>query len=96
MVTKGHVLEREPFFEGDVTPVFRCDFKFMPDRSRYGGGDFKNHPEGGNLVGWTKQAQNSSIAYLQFGHDRIACANPYFRRVVASAVIWAAAEASEA
>ena len=76
-----------------VTPLLRSDFKFTADRFRYGGVDFKDHPEGGNLVGWTKKARNSSIAYLQFGHDRVAYANPYFRRLVANAVIWAAAEA---
>lgn len=81
-----------PVLEKDVTPLLRSDFSFKPENFRYGGIDFKDHPEGSNLVGWTKKARNSSIAYLQFGHDSVAYANPYYRLLLANAVKWAAAE----
>ena len=83
-------------FENDVTPLLRSDFAFKAENFRYGGVDFKNHPEGSNLVGWTKKARNSSIAYLQFGHDHVAYADPHYRRLVANAVKWAAAEGPSA
>ena len=81
-----------PVLEDDVTPILRSDFTFTADKFHYGGVGFQEHPEGSNLVGWTKKARNSSIAYLQFGHERIGYENAYFRKLLANAVKWAAAE----
>ena len=47
-------------FESDVTPLLRSDFTFKAENFRYGGVDFKNHPEGSNLGGWTKKARNAA------------------------------------
>ncbi|WP_086929338.1 ThuA domain-containing protein [Agarilytica rhodophyticola] len=81
-----------PVFEDEVQPLLRSDFTFTADKFRYGGVGFQQHPEGSNLVGWTKKALNSSIAYLQFGHDQVAYRNPYYRRLFANAIVWAAAQ----
>lgn len=78
--------------ENDVTPLLRSDFTFKAENFRYGGVGFQNHPGGSNLVGWTKKARNSSIAYLQFGHDHVVYADPTYRRLIVNAVRWAAAE----
>ncbi len=78
--------------EDDVTPLLRSDFEFTANRFRYGGVGFRDHPGGSNLVGWTKTAGNSPIAYLQFGHDHVVFENPTFHRLVTNAMKWAISE----
>ena len=62
---------------------------------RYGGIGFKDHPTGSNLVGWTKTAYNSPIAYLQFGQDHVGYENPVFATLVNNAIRWGVAELSQ-
>jgi type 1 glutamine amidotransferase len=47
------------------------------------------HPTGSNLVGWTKQHDNSRICYLQGGDDVEAWNNAHFQQLFSNAITWA-------
>jgi len=96
-------LTDEPYlaqiFVDEVTPLLRADLPFTRDRffsadlavrgrmyAREGWG----HPPGCNLVGWTKQAINSRLVYLQPGDGLSAYDNPHYRRLVENAIRWVA------
>ena len=81
-----------PVLEDEVVPLLRSDFHFTAENFRYGGVDFESHPEGSNIVAWTKMARRSPIVYLQFGHDRSAYENPSYRKLITNAVRWVASE----
>ncbi len=81
-----------PVNEEDVTPLLRSDFDFTADNFRMGGIDFKQHPKGSNLLGWTKPAKNSTVVYLQFGHDHIAYSNLIFQTLIVNAIKWIVTE----
>lgn len=81
-----------PVMEAKVKPLLRSDFEFDAENFRMGGVDFKTHPRGSNLVGWTKRYANSPIAYLQMGHSRHSYENPIYRKLIANAVKWTASE----
>ena len=81
-----------PVNESEVTPLLRSDFEFEAKNFRYGGLGFKDHPTGSNLVGWTKTAYNSPIAYLQFGQDHVGYENPIFTTLLNNAIRWGVAE----
>jgi len=49
-----------------------------------------SHPRGTGLVGWTKSAGRSPVAYLQPGHGPAAYANASFRRLLSNAIGWVA------
>lgn len=78
--------------EADVTPLLRSDFSFTADRFHHGGVGFKDHPPASNLIGWTKRARNAPLAYLQPGHGPDIYFDPIYRRLIANAVLWAAAD----
>ena len=76
--------------EDSVRPLLRnTNFKFLPENFNYGGDDFKNHPEGSNLVGWTKAYKNSPIAYIMFGHGPQVYSDPKYRTLIGNAITWA-------
>ena len=79
-----------PVLEDRVTPLLRSDYAFSPENFPMGGVGFERHPRGSNLVGWTKHAYRSPIAYLQGGHGPEAYANPSYRKLLANAVRWTA------
>lgn len=87
-------------FEGDVTPLLRSDYPF--ERAQFysahhavTGKMFYNddwpHPDGSNIIGWTKRHANSSIAYLQPGDGPATFASEAYRCLVENAIRWAAA-----
>ena len=78
-----------PVLEHTVTPLLRSDFDFVAANFHHGGLGFKEHGRGSNLVGWTKMARNSPIAYLAHGHGPIVYGDPNFIRLVGNAVKWA-------
>lgn len=82
-----------PVLEDQVTPLLRSDFTFTAEHFHHGGDGFKEHPEASSLVGWTKMARNSPIAYIQPGHAPTAYENPLYRRLIENAVGWAFEEA---
>jgi hypothetical protein len=51
-----------------------------------------DHPPGSSLIGWTKMAINSRLAYLQPGDGVAAYDNPHYRRLVENALRWVAGQ----
>jgi type 1 glutamine amidotransferase len=49
-------------------------------------------PAGSPVIGWTKRARNSALAYLQPGHGPTAYANPHYRLLVKNAIEWSIRE----
>jgi type 1 glutamine amidotransferase len=87
-------------FEGDVTPLLRSNAPF--DRDHFWSAELAvagkmycrdgwEHPAGSNLVGWTKQALNSRLVYLQPGDGPATYDDPHYRRLVENAIRWVAA-----
>ena len=75
-------------FEDDINPILRSDYEFV-DKNFYSaaraleGEMFSNrdwsHQNGSNIFVWTKNYENSSIAYLQFGDGPSSYSNENFR-----------------
>lgn len=84
-----------PVDEDNVVPLLRSDFTFNADNFRMGGVNFKHHPEGSNLLGWTKMARNSPIVYLQFGHDHKSYKNNAFQHLIVNAIKWTVGVAND-
>jgi uncharacterized protein len=87
-------------FEADVTPLLRSSATFTRDHfysadAAVKGRMFENegwdHPPGSNLIGWTKQALNSRVVYLQPGDGPSVYDNPHYRRLVENAIKWVCA-----
>ena len=47
-----------------------------------------DHPESGDLLGWTNTYGKSRIVYLQFGHDNNAYSNQNFRQLLRQSIDW--------
>ena len=105
-VDDGFEIEDElylcPIFEEDVTPLLRSNASFTDDAfysaaNAVRGAMFSregwSHPEGSNLVGWTKRVGRSPIVTLTLGDGPSAYANESFRKLVGNAIRWVAAEA---
>lgn len=86
-------------FEDSVTPLLASSAPFtrehfysataavagrMYDREGW------DHPPGSNLVGWTRQVENSRLVYLQPGDGPDAYGNEHYRRLVGNAIRWTA------
>lgn len=87
-------------FEDSVQPLLRSSHHFVRDgfysaAQAVAGRMFSNagwsHPEGSNLIGWTKRARNSPLVYLQPGDGPNTYADPNYRRLVENAIRWVAA-----
>lgn len=85
--------------EEGATPLLRSSASF--DRDHFWSAELAvkgemysregwQHPPGSNLVGWTKQALNSRLVYLQPGDGPSAYDNPHYRRLVENAIRWVA------
>lgn len=86
-------------FEADVTPLLRSSATYTRDHFfsaelAVGGRMYDregwDHPPGSNLIGWTNQALNSRLVYLQPGDGPAAYDNPHYRRLVENAIRWVA------
>lgn len=84
-------------FEDEVTPLLRARHAYVQENfysaaAAMQGRMFDNegwsHPEGSNLIGWTRRAINSPIVYLQPGDDATTYDNPIYRRLVENAIRW--------
>jgi len=84
-------------FEDEVTPLLRARHGFTRENfhsaaAAMEGRMFDNegwaHPDGSNLIGWTKRARNSPLVYLQPGDDRTTYDNPVYRRLIDNAIRW--------
>lgn len=93
-----------PVMESSVRPLMRSTHRFTDDgfysadraiRGERNSRDGWNHPEGSDLVVWTKSQGNSPIAYIQFGDGPATYANANYRKVLTNAIGWAAAGPDE-
>ena len=89
-------------FEDEVTPFLRSSAAFTRDefwsanRAVHGHMNDRegwDHAPGSNLIGWTKQAVNSALVYLQPGDGAAAYDNPQYRALVGNAIRWVYAQA---
>lgn len=87
--------------EAEVTPLLRARHRFVAEnfysadlalKGQMFCNDGWAHPEGSNLIGWTKRAINSPVVYLQPGDDQLTYDNPNYRRLVDNAIHWVVAE----
>jgi type 1 glutamine amidotransferase len=92
-------------FEDSVSPLLRSSHRFTRDgfysaAHAISGRMFSNegwsHPDGSNLVGWTKRARNSPLVYLQPGDGPATYENPGYRRLIANAIRWVTSDAAKA
>lgn len=90
-------------FAEEVTPLLRSSGSFTREhffsadlavRGRMHDREGWMHPPGSNLVGWTRQAINSRLVYLQGGDGRSAYDDANYRRLVENAIRWVAAPAT--
>lgn len=52
-----------------------------------------DHPANVRTPAWWRTYGASRVVYLQLGHDRQACENPSFRRLLANTIGWVAGRA---
>ena len=79
--------------EDSISPLLRnTNFTFTAENFRHGGDGFEEHPEGSNLVGWTKTYRNSPIAYIMFGHGPKVYYNEHYRRLIVNSIKWSVSE----
>lgn len=84
-----------PVIEDEVTPLLRSDFQFSANHFHMGGVNFKEHPDGSSLVGWTKKYANSTIVYLQMGHGPEIYRDDNFQKLLFNSVRWASLPAND-
>ena len=92
-------------FEDLVHPLLASDASFTRGQffsaaSAVNGAMFSNtgwrHPDGSNIVGWTKAARNSPLVYLQPGDGPATYENTHYRRMVENAIRWVASPGAKA
>ena len=88
-----------PVFAEGATPLLHSDARFAEDAfwsaelavsGRMHCRDGWRHPAGSGCIGWTRQAINSRLVYLQPGDGPSAYDNPHYRRLVENAIRWVA------
>jgi uncharacterized protein len=93
-----------PVLEHEVQPLMRSTYDFVDEhfysadlavRGSRNDRTGWHHPRGSNLVAWTRTVGASPIAYLQFGDGPATYADPTYRRILANAISWAAADVIE-
>jgi uncharacterized protein len=87
------------FFEDSVHPLARTDFNPMnAPPGRNGAPPRMLNPKvaPSNLSAYVKVAENSPVAYIQFGHGASGWSNPIYRHMVLNAIKWAASPESKA
>lgn len=81
----------------DVTPLLRARHDFVAGNfysaaaavdGRRNENHGWSHPQGSDLIGWTRRAGNSPLVYLQPGDDAATYDNPVYRRLVDNAIRW--------
>ena len=95
-------------FEDDVEPLLASDYAFTRDNfysaarvvgkgtanARMFDNEGWDHPDGSNLIGWTRTPGSSRLVYLQCGDGPTAYANECFRRLIVNAIDWVAGSRS--
>lgn len=86
-----------PVFAEGVTPLLASSASFIAENfwsaTRAVQGHLHDrtgwhHPQGSNLIGWSKRAINSPLVYLQPGDGPSAYNNPCYRQLVENAIRW--------
>ena len=54
-----------------------------------------DHPDGSNVIGWTKSYKNSAITYLQFGDSAKSYKNNNVRMLIRRSIDWVIKETKE-
>lgn len=78
--------------EDELIPLIRSDFDFTSENFRYGGENFKEHPQGSNLIAWVKSYGKSPIAYIQPGHGPKIFSDKQYHQLLYNSIEWAASD----
>ena len=91
-------------FEDDINPILKSNYSFIRDNfysaTNALNGEMNSnkgweHPDGSNLVGWTKSYKKSAITYLQFGDSVKSYENKNVRMLLRRSINWVAEETKE-
>ena len=91
-------------FEEDINPILKSDYKFIRDNfysatnalnGEMNSNEGWEHPDGSNIVGWTKYYKKSAITYLQFGDGVKSYENKSVRLLLKRSIDWVTKETKE-
>ena len=91
-------------FEEDINPLLKSNYSFVRDnfysatnalKGKMNSNEGWEHPDGSNLVGWTKSYKKSAITYLQFGDGVKSYENKNVRMLLRRSIYWVIEETKE-
>mgnify|MGYP001339963209 FL=1 len=91
-------------FEEDINPLLKSNYSFVRDNfysatnalnGKMNSNEGWEHPDGSNLVGWTKSYKKSAITYLQFGDGVKSYENKNVRMLLRRSIYWVIEETKE-
>lgn len=91
-------------FEEDINPILKSDYSFIRDNfysatnalnGEMNSNEGWEHPDGSNIVGWTKYYKKSAITYLQFGDGVKSYENKNVRLLLKRSIDWVTEETKE-
>ena len=91
-------------FEEDINPLLKSNYSFVKDNfysatnalnGKMNSNEGWEHPDGSNLVGWTKSYKKSAITYLQFGDGVKSYENKNVRMLLRRSINWVIEETKE-
>ena len=91
-------------FEDDINPILKSNYSFIRDNfysatnalnGEMNSNEGWEHPDGSNLVGWTKSYKKSAITYLQFGDGVKSYENKNIRMLLKRSINWVVEETKE-
>ena len=91
-------------FEEDINPLLKSNYSFVRDNfysatnalnGKMNSNEGWEHPDGSNLVGWTKSYKKSAITYLQFGDGVKSYENKNVRMLLRRSINWVIEETKE-
>jgi len=91
-------------FEEDINPLLKSNYRFVRDNfysatnalnGKMNSNEGWEHPDGSNLVGWTKSYKKSAITYLQFGDSVKSYENKNVRMLLRRSINWVMEETKE-
>ena len=91
-------------FEEDINPLLKSNYSFVRDNfysatnalnGKMNSNEGWEHPDGSNLVGWTKSYKKSAITYLQFGDGVKSYENKNVRKLLRRSINWVIEETKE-
>ena len=91
-------------FENDINPILKSNYTFVRDNfysatnalnGKLNSNEGWDHPDGSNIVGWTKSYKKSAITYLQFGDGVKSYENKNVRLLLKRSINWVVKETKE-